>query len=116
MYAYLRLRRATSDRNFEIDCHLSASGIAANCNQNMSAQCTSSTVTLTWNAITGPEVPGPFTYHILRNGTTELPQCIGSATTCTDTPGSGVYGYRAYSVDQNGVPSPRSAAATVSEP
>ena len=90
-------------------------GIAAKCAENTIGKCTSSTVTLSWEALTGPEVPGPFTYHILRDGT-GLPQCTGIATTCTDTPGSGSHLYRAYSVDQNGVISPNSAAASVSEP
>jgi len=77
--------------------------------------CTSSTVTLTWNAVTGPEVPGPFTYHIQRDGI-ELAQCVGTATTCVDAPGTGTHHYRAYSVDQSGTASPLSAAASVDEP
>ncbi len=90
-------------------------GITAKCGESR-LRCTTSSVTLTWNAVTGPEVPGPFTYHIERDGTTELAQCIGSATTCTDTPGSGTHRYRAYSVDESGTKSPRSAAASVYEP
>jgi len=72
-------------------------------------------VTISWNAVTGAEVPGPFVYHVQRNGV-ELPQCIGSSTTCTDTPGSGNWLYRVYSVDSSSVASPLSAAAEADEP
>jgi len=77
--------------------------------------CQIQTVTLTWDAVTNPQVPGPFTYHIQRDGM-ELSQCIGTATTCQDQPGSGQHFYRAYSVDQNGVASPITAAAEADVP
>jgi phospholipase C len=80
-----------------------------------SDQCEIPTVTLSWVAVTCAEVPGPFVYHIQRDGA-ELSQCEGSATTCTDQPGSGSHLYRAYSVDSNGNASPISAAVEADEP
>ena len=79
------------------------------------ATCEKPTVLITWNPVTGPDIPGPFTYHILRDGV-ELPQCIGTASSCTDTPPSGGHLYRAYSVDSANVSSPLSAAAEADEP
>jgi len=92
-------------------------GLTALCNPppNISTSCTLRTVSLSWNAVTGPQVSGPFTYHITRDGI-DLPQCLGSATACTDKPGPGVHFYRAFSVDSNNVVSPNSAAAEVDEP
>jgi hypothetical protein len=77
--------------------------------------CQVSTVTLTWEPVNNPQIPGPFTYHIQRDGN-ELSQCLGSATTCQDQPGSGQHFYRAYSVDQNGVASPITAAQEADVP
>jgi len=77
--------------------------------------CQLSTVTLTWEPVANPQVPGPFTYHIQRDGN-ELNQCIGTGTTCTDQPGTGQHFYRAYSVDENGVASPITAAAEADVP
>jgi hypothetical protein len=82
---------------------------------NNSDQCQVATVTISWKPVTSPQVPGPFTYHIQRDGA-ELSQCIGSATQCTDQPGSGNHLYRAYSVDSSGTASPLSAAAEADEP
>jgi phospholipase C len=72
-------------------------------------------VTVSWLPVTGPQVPGPFTYHVTRNGA-ELAQCTGSSTSCIDTPGAGAFLYRAYSEDAAHVTSPVSAAAEVDEP
>ena len=90
-------------------------GIVTVCNSTGRDSCTEPAVTISWNAVTGAEVPGPFVYHVQRNGV-ELPQCIGSSTTCTDTPGSGNWLYRVYSVDSSSVASPLSAAAEADEP
>jgi len=79
------------------------------------ATCQKATVIITWDPLVGPQIPGPFTYHIQRDGV-ELPQCEGTAATCTDEPGVGNHLYRAYSVDGNGVTSPLSAAAEADEP
>jgi phospholipase C len=77
--------------------------------------CSKSTVTITWSPVTGPQVPGPFIYHMNRDGK-ELKQCTGSATTCTDVPGHGAHLYRAYAVNSQNMASPLSAAAEADEP
>jgi phospholipase C len=82
---------------------------------DQTATCQLPTVTISWNPIVGPGIAGPFTYHILRDGI-ELPQCVGTGSTCTDTPGSGNHFYTAYSIDSNNVASPLSAAAEADEP
>jgi phospholipase C len=89
--------------------------IIVNCSSDKSEHCTIPTVTISWAPVTGPDVPGPFTYHIERDGV-DLPQCIGEKASCTDTPGSGAHLYRAYSVDSKGVQSPLSAAAEADVP
>jgi hypothetical protein len=91
------------------------SGINAQCSSDGRQHCTQPVVTISWNSLVDPQVPGPFTYHVQRNGK-ELPQCVGTAASCTDQPGKGAYLYRAYSVDPNGVVSPLSAAAEADEP
>jgi phospholipase C len=92
-------------------------GITAVCNSRNphSTTCNGPTVTLSWASVSGPQVPGPFTYHITRDGR-EVRNCIGSATTCTDQPGEGIHYYRAYSVDSANLVSPLSAAAEADEP
>ncbi len=80
-----------------------------------SPDCTKRTVTISWSKVTGQQVPGPFTYHITRDGT-ELTQCIGHTTTCTDVPGTGAHLYRAYAVNAQNMASPLSAAAEADEP
>jgi phospholipase C len=82
---------------------------------NSSPSCTKTTVKVSWSPVTGPEVPGPFTYHITRDGL-ELSQCIGTASSCTDTPGSGPHFYRAYAVNSENQASPLSAAAEADVP
>jgi phospholipase C len=90
-------------------------GIAVNCGAGQSEHCTIPTVTISWDRVTGPDVPGPLTYHVVRDGH-HLPQCVGTKNSCTDTPGSGVHLYRAYTVDSKGVHSPDSAAAEADVP
>jgi len=80
-----------------------------------SDQCQLATVKIAWEPVTNPQVPGPFTYHIQRDGT-ELAKCIGTTPHCTDTPGAGNHLYRAYSVDPGGTASPLSAAAEADVP
>ncbi len=85
-------------------------GIAAVCGETAkSLVCTSTTVTISWNAVGVAQTPGPFTYHVQRDGA-ELPGCVGTVTSCTDTPGSGTHIYRAYTISAGGVQSPLSAA------
>ncbi len=91
-------------------------GIFAACRQDkVRVVCHDRTVTLSWNPVAAGEVPGPFTYHIQRDGT-DLAQCTGTKSACRDTPGTGTHYYRAYSVDAAGVTSPLSAAAVAVEP
>ena len=90
-------------------------GIKVACKQNASTVCGTPLVTVSWNAVTGPDVAGPFTYSIERDGT-DLPQCMGVGTSCTDSPTSGTHYYRAYSTDANGNKSPLSAAAQAVQP
>jgi len=87
-------------------------GLLAICSTAWAAICTSPTVNLSWQAL-GARITG-VTYHITRDGT-EVPGCAGTAITCTDQPGSGTHVYRAYAV-VNGVASPQSAAAQITEP
>jgi phospholipase C len=86
--------------------------LMATCSTAWQAICATTTVTLTWQAL-GPNVTGAV-YHITRDGV-ELTNCAGTAVTCTDQPGSGTHLYRTYSV-VNGVSSPPSAAAQITEP
>ena len=73
-------------------------------------------VKVLWNALVVHGTDNPaFIYHVTRDGT-ELPGCTGTATTCTDTPGSGAHLYRVYSVDGSGTASPLSPAAEADEP
>lgn len=88
--------------------------IQANCAANyLTWTCTQATVQLTWDAVSGGAVSGPFSYHVVRNDTTDLAQCVTAATSCLDTPPSGTSVYRVYSVDAAGKASPLSAGATV---
>ena len=89
-------------------------GITANCSADGKPDCTSSTVSLSWNPVAAGEVPGPFTCHVQRDGA-DVPQCVTTASSCTDTPGRGVHLYRIYSVDAQGTASPLSAAAQAVE-
>jgi phospholipase C len=88
--------------------------IAAACDVNKHFVCRSPTVTISWIAVTGASQLG-ITYHVQRDGT-ELAQCVGQATQCTDEPGPGAHLYRAYTVDSTGTISPLSPAAEADEP
>jgi phospholipase C len=90
-------------------------GLTAICSTDDSDKCTEKTVALSWNPVTGPEIPGPFTYHVQRDGA-DLAQCTGSATSCSDTPKKGDHLYRIYSVDSASVASPLSAAVEADIP
>jgi hypothetical protein len=89
-------------------------GITAQCSRDKSEHCTDPTVTISWAPVTDLDVPGPFIYHVERDGM-ELPQCVGTAASCTDAPGRGAHLYRAYSVDAHNLASPLSAAAEADE-
>jgi len=77
--------------------------------------CTQPNVTIAWQSVSSTEVPGPFTYHVKRDGK-EVPGCTTTATSCVDTPPSGNHIYRAYTVDPAGVSSPVSASAEADVP
>ncbi len=85
-------------------------GLVAQCNSQYFVRCTEKQVKISWNSVDGADISKPFTYRVLRNGTV-LPQCTGTATSCIDTPGSGDFYYRVYSVDKNGNNSPNSGAS-----
>lgn len=89
--------------------------IIAVCSSTGSPRCTSQVVNLSWNAVAAGEVPGPFTYHVQRDGA-DVHSCVTAATSCTDTPGSGRHLYRIYSVDAQGIASPLSAAVQAEVP
>jgi phospholipase C len=79
--------------------------------------CTSTTVSVSWQKVNGTYIPGPFTYHVQRDGV-ELAACAGtSAVLCKDKAvPAGVHYYRVYSVNSNNVASPLSAAAEADVP
>ena len=78
--------------------------------------CTKSSVKVLWHAVAGPEVPGPFTYQVLRDGVA-IPKCLTSKTDCIDeAPGSGVHYYRVYSIDSMNVASPQSGGSEADVP
>jgi phospholipase C len=88
-------------------------GLQALCNTTYAPTCSSATVSLSWYPLGGASVTDPI-YHITRDGA-EVANCAVTATSCTDTPGTGDHIYRIYSVI-NGVASPLSAAAEIVEP
>lgn len=85
-------------------------------NSNSPEQCTLPSVTVSWDPVASGEVPGPFTYNVLRDGGTQ-PVCTTTGTSCTDpAPPSGTHFYTAYSVDSSNVASPPCAGAEADVP
>ena len=82
-------------------------------NADYPEDCTTNKVTVSWQSVSGTYVPGPFTYHVLRDGVTPSKGCVAATkTTCTDkNVPSGTHYYTVYSVDSANVSSPVSAAA-----
>ena len=79
-------------------------------------RCRGSTVNIDWQPVSGPNIPGPFTYQVLRDGIV-VPACTGASTTCQDLGvASGTHYYAVRSIDQNQVTSPVSAAAEADIP
>ncbi len=72
-------------------------------------------VKLTWDLFSNVDPTDKLTFHVIRDGV-DLPACVTSRASCTDTPGSGAHLYRAYTVDARGVTSPQSAAVEADEP
>ncbi len=94
-------------------------GISVSCGSANKAEpqaCTRSMVTVKWQPVAADQVPGPFTYHVFRDGGAS-PVCVTSRSSCDDrTPGSGVHYYTAFSVDASKVASPISAATEADVP
>jgi phospholipase C len=94
-------------------------GIEISCktaNKDYPENCTVSTVEVDWQAVTGPDIPGPFTYQVLRDGAV-VSACTGTSTTCEDeNVPKGTHYYTVRSVDQKQVTSPASAAAEADVP
>jgi hypothetical protein len=97
-------------------------GIAVKCgstNVNYPEDCTEDTVTVSWNSVSGTYIPGPFTYHVLRDGEPSPSRNCATTpnTACTDkNVPAGTHYYTIYSVDSNNVSSPVSAAAEADVP
>jgi hypothetical protein len=78
--------------------------------------CGTTNVRVAWSSVSGPYVPGPFTYELRRDGQA-LAACLTSSTTCTDRAvPPGVHVYRVHSIDANGVASPDSAGSEADVP
>jgi phospholipase C len=95
-------------------------GIVASCGsteKNAPENCSSKDrVTVKWLPIATGEVPGPFTYNLVRDGNA-TPICTTTKTSCVDsTAASGAHFYTVYSVDASKVASPPSAAAEADIP
>ena len=89
--------------------------LVAVCSPTLREACTTATVRLSWAPVATAGAPGPFTYHVRRNGQ-ELARCATTGKSCVDTPGPGRQAYQAYSVDAAGLASPPCAAAVVVMP
>ncbi len=84
--------------------------------KNNPQTCGTNNVTISWDSVAGGQVPGPFTYRVLRDGT-QVGACITSNTHCVDNKvASGRHYYKAFSVDENNVASPTSAASEADVP
>ena len=78
--------------------------------------CGQTDVKISWNAVAGTYVPGPFTYQISRDGHA-LASCRTNLTHCTDKGApQGTHFYTVHSIEQNGVVSPDSAASEADVP
>ncbi len=85
--------------------------VLARCGQDvLTGVCHAATVTVSWNSLPATALEYPFTFQVQRDGVA-LPQCKGTANSCTDRPGPGAHFYRVTSTGKNGVTSPLSAAA-----
>jgi len=96
-------------------------GIQIKCGTTNAAypeDCTTNKVTVSWDSVSGTYVPGPFTYHVLRDGVAPSKTCVtATKTTCIDkNVPAGTHYYTVYSVDPNNVSSPTSAAAEADVP
>jgi phospholipase C len=85
--------------------------------KNNPQKCQSNNVTVSWDSVSGGQVPGPFTYEVLRDGVV-VRQCNHTPNNQCVDPGvaSGVHYYKAYSVNGANVASPTSAASEADVP
>jgi phospholipase C len=92
-------------------------GLAAACGASITTYlCTTSAISISWNALVGTTGTPPFKYHVTRDDK-ELAECGTTSTSCVDTTAlSGDHLYRIYSKDKAGVMSPNSAAIEVDVP
>jgi phospholipase C len=92
-------------------------GIRVSCGDAKDPQnCVRNNVKVSWVTLIGPNIPGPFTYQVLRDGQ-PVAHCDTTSTVCMDTevpPGTHIY--TVYSIDQNNVASPPSAGAEADVP
>ncbi len=73
--------------------------------------CRGNVVAVAWDKVNGPNIPGPFTYQVLRDGV-PVTGCSPTSTLCRDSNvPAGVHIYTVYSIDQNNVASPPCAGA-----
>jgi phospholipase C len=78
--------------------------------------CGQTDVKITWNAVAGTYVPGPFSYQVSRDGSA-LASCRTKATRCVDKGApQGSHFYTVHSIDQDNVASPESAASEADVP
>ncbi len=88
----------------------------ASTDPNNPQNCGQTKVKVSWKAVAGGNVPGPFTYQVLRDGTA-VAGCLTTSTVCYDKTGApGVHIYTIYSIDQHNVASPPSAGAEADIP
>ena len=87
-------------------------------NASYPENCTTNKVTVSWASASGTYVPGPFTYHVLRDGEAPSKGCVSvTKATCSDkNVPSGTHYYSVYTVDFNNVSSPVSASAEADVP
>jgi phospholipase C len=79
-------------------------------------ECVSNNVTISWDSVAGGQVPGPFTYVVLRDGVA-VRSCTTTNTSCLDAGvPSGAHYYTALSINSTNTSSPPSAAAEADVP
>lgn len=84
-------------------------------NPGLPQLCTTPAVTVSWEPLTGSQIPGPFLYHLVRDGTMNV--CVTKSVKCVDAaPPSGTHFYTLYSTDSSGAASPQSAATEADVP
>jgi phospholipase C len=94
-------------------------GITISCGStdpNNPQTCALTKVKISWKAVAGAQVPGPFLYQVMRDGA-PVTGCATKFTSCYDSVApSGVHYYTVMSIDQNQVQSPASAGAEADVP